>query len=470
MALNSSNAQLLKSLRIMKYITKTPLKEESDDPVVAELMVCVATTLKEKLYLFQYPNRPSFMPYDELYCGRIKPQQRKVELELLLDTQSSCYNQKKGKDLAANAINPETGESYYQTSFVDKHVLTSTRLQPTASYFCGVLSPGKLHLTPISDILQFRSSFECLNVSSSDVKENKVSSKPVGLIDKPLNPQERRLKELQSGIEEEWISLSVFTNKTKDFDKVFNRLFCVSEEPYLFPLAIDEYLATVTGRLRLNTATATSKSGSDVKQGLLRALEMPLEQRVRVILENAQIIHFSRLLRLSGCETVLSRVVLEVLKEISVVIHGCLIIRSDTLYPDDNIVPALESSGAVLREVRDHILLLFHSMPNATDEYNSIETLAKSTLKNYCISEVLDPPIQTNSERAGYLKRKFILQSFNISFETLTALLKQVAFLRSPFGWALKLQTDHHFIQRYPTFVEAHNPACILQVRQKSKL
>jgi hypothetical protein len=39
----------------------------------------------------------------------------------------------------------------------------------------------------------------------------------VGLIDKPLNPQERRLKELQSGIEEEWISLSVFTNKVTFF-------------------------------------------------------------------------------------------------------------------------------------------------------------------------------------------------------------------------------------------------------------
>ena len=63
--------------------------DDDDDPVVKEIDMYLAKGLAEKLFLFQYPVRPSSATYDFTphFGARIKPQQQKVELELGIDTQ-----------------------------------------------------------------------------------------------------------------------------------------------------------------------------------------------------------------------------------------------------------------------------------------------------------------------------------------------------------------------------------------------
>uniref|UniRef100_A0A3Q3LIQ6 Uncharacterized protein n=1 Tax=Labrus bergylta TaxID=56723 RepID=A0A3Q3LIQ6_9LABR len=53
---------------------------DDDDPIIEEVDVYLAKSLADKLYLFQYPVRPSTMTYDDVnhLAARIKPKQQRV--------------------------------------------------------------------------------------------------------------------------------------------------------------------------------------------------------------------------------------------------------------------------------------------------------------------------------------------------------------------------------------------------------
>ena len=106
------------------------------------------TNAGHALYLFQYPLRPQWRPYqlDSVTEAQIRPQQRRVELKLPIDQSSSSYDERSQFPL-------------------EQIGLTSTLVSPTSSYAIGMLRRGEdgeplaVHLTPLNHCIQMRPSF-----------------------------------------------------------------------------------------------------------------------------------------------------------------------------------------------------------------------------------------------------------------------------------------------------------------------
>ncbi|CAN8255628.1 unnamed protein product [Cochlearia groenlandica] len=128
------------------------VEEEEEDVVVREIDVFFNPSIDSnaKLYVLQYPLRPSWRPYEmDERCEevRVNPSTSQVEIDLSIDVCSSNYDSEFGNKLNMN-----------------KQTLTTTWKQPpTLDYAVGVLSGDKLHLNPVHAVAQLRPSMRYLS-------------------------------------------------------------------------------------------------------------------------------------------------------------------------------------------------------------------------------------------------------------------------------------------------------------------
>lgn len=164
--------------------------DDSDDEVLHEIDVYLSKTLANNIYVLQYPIRPVERPYDEAkyLCARIKPQDKKLEIEMELNPFNNNYSKAKGEQFAVNVdgkqgmhmpINPKQQKEqpkYYRSNMMDKTVFTSSNGalgQMNQLYHLGILKENKLHLTPVQSVLQMRPSFEHFDIYEKKVKDAK---------------------------------------------------------------------------------------------------------------------------------------------------------------------------------------------------------------------------------------------------------------------------------------------------------
>ncbi|CAB1338227.1 unnamed protein product, partial [Coregonus sp. 'balchen'] len=154
--------------------------EEDDDPIIQEIDVYLAKSLADKLYLFQYPVRPSSMTYDDVthLSAKIKPKQQKVELEMAINTQSPNYCRSKGEQIALNVDGTTSEDSNtYSVKMMDKQTFTSIQSTTnTSRYAAAVFRKGELHVTPLQGILQMRPSFSYLDKADSKHRERETAN------------------------------------------------------------------------------------------------------------------------------------------------------------------------------------------------------------------------------------------------------------------------------------------------------
>ena len=100
--------------------------DEDDDELLYEIDVKLQRT-KQSIYLFQYPTRPYYQKYDEtsFLNARIKEKYSLVEMDLLIDTQSTNYYSSRGKQYA-DSTNNENGKQYFNSDRMDKQTVAST--------------------------------------------------------------------------------------------------------------------------------------------------------------------------------------------------------------------------------------------------------------------------------------------------------------------------------------------------------
>ena len=131
------------------------VQPEDDEEVMRIPVFNRPTAAGHALYLFQYPLRPQWRPYelDTVSEARIRPQQRRGELKLPVDQSSSSYNV----------------HSNYPLEHID---LTSTLVSPTSSYAIGMLrrnedgEPLAVHLMPLDHSVQMRPAFTHVDESA----------------------------------------------------------------------------------------------------------------------------------------------------------------------------------------------------------------------------------------------------------------------------------------------------------------
>jgi len=125
-----------------------PSKDRSrddNDEVIAEIPVYWNSN-PENFWLFQFPLRPHYLPYDQsrLASVRVRPRQFHVEMQFKMDTQPTYFDENATAD-------PDRD--------VKTVSLNSAVVAQKTNYAIGIYRHGELHLTPVTAILQMRPFF-----------------------------------------------------------------------------------------------------------------------------------------------------------------------------------------------------------------------------------------------------------------------------------------------------------------------
>ena len=147
--------------------------DDDDDELLFEVDVQLHRT-KQSIYLFQYPLRPSYRPYDEASFtnARIKEKYALIEMDLFVDAQSTNYYAARGKQLA-DSIHQDQGKQFFNSDRMDKQTIATSNSLSGEHYFIGLFdsTTRKLILCPLKSIVQLRPQFAYLdpvnNASSS---------------------------------------------------------------------------------------------------------------------------------------------------------------------------------------------------------------------------------------------------------------------------------------------------------------
>jgi len=135
--------------------------KENEDPVVCEIPVKFSKKLIEKLFLLQYPMRPRQRPYSSdlrRLNARIKPLQRKMEIQYEIDPASSCYDSRNPTQL-------------------QRFKISSSLMRNKANYAAGVFCNGELHITPLKNMVRMRPDFSYIDQAEKKKRDELEEAK-----------------------------------------------------------------------------------------------------------------------------------------------------------------------------------------------------------------------------------------------------------------------------------------------------
>ncbi|KAN0033144.1 hypothetical protein ACTA71_011352 [Dictyostelium dimigraforme] len=401
-------------------------EEEEEDYVIHEIPVYLSQSLSNNLYLFQYPLRQPWRPYDmsKLEELRIKPKQQKVEIDLSIDPDTDNYN-------------PDA-----QTK-TTKYTLSSTTVSHRTNYAIGLMKSNELHLTPLQSIIQLRPQFNYFDdkwqeeklrkkQETKDDEEdeeangnggggggsvdplNKIASmqfkKPSAKMSAAAvaNQQPNIIKQIEN--DEQWIKVNLVDDEfdgelMQQFDKlqcdeIFNDIkYDLNESQYfdmLCPRVPDEWVAK---------SAYTHETVS-----LETVHKMSLALQIKTIMTNGHVVPYTKIKQLVSQAVkrgLMDHQIIEHLETYAVLIKGRWIVKSEYVTKDSD-----------LEIGRDYLLLLFFDSDDGIDK------------KEFC-------------------------KETGISFEDGRELLSKISDLDNKSRrWHLKKQPDDDFIDQNPFTVD----------------
>ncbi|KIM48063.1 hypothetical protein M413DRAFT_62760 [Hebeloma cylindrosporum] len=154
---------------------------DENDELVSILPIHFCDALATNLQIHQFPHltRPLQAPPSAVLSGkriaaRIKPETRRLEIHVPIDTRPEVYNSEKSKELGAGRVEDDRGKNQERKEkYKDDEVprLTEVRLKSEeivhrGAHVLGVIRDGKLHLHPIGETHQFRPTLTYLDILS----------------------------------------------------------------------------------------------------------------------------------------------------------------------------------------------------------------------------------------------------------------------------------------------------------------
>ncbi|XP_033749555.1 LOW QUALITY PROTEIN: DNA-directed RNA polymerase III subunit RPC5-like [Pecten maximus] len=411
---------------------------DKEDPVEHEVSVYLSKTLADKLYLFQYPVRPAHMTYDEAphINTKIKPDQKKVEIELGLNTRGDNYARSKGEQIAINVDGNVDPSGHYNSGMMDKQVLSSVTSSETASrYAVGVWKDGEVHLTPLHAIVQLRPNFSYLDSADSRVKvevgagdagessqdEAEEEAKPITMKFARQETDEAKARRMASfdylqkkQEEESWHPLQFYNINSGVAES--ERLKLVSskgDEISEFQIQANEYLRMLVPPLGETQEEKPAMPSNVLSLTQLRT--MPLPDQIKALLTNAKVMRFSQLMALlpQGTE---SMGALRSLQQVAVLVQGCWVVKSEILYPKEATSPHSGVSADHLCRGRDYVMWRF--------------------------------------TQSSHVTRKDIASIVKLPAEDVKDILEQMSRIRANCGWEFLFGYDADFCNRYPEIVQ----------------
>ncbi|KZV75560.1 hypothetical protein PENSPDRAFT_571202 [Peniophora sp. CONT] len=162
---------------------------EVDDPIVSVLPVHLTNTLLPNIQIHQFPllNRKLVVPpaaerSGKLIKARLKPQSKRLEIHVPVDTRKDVWNDERAKELGSGRAvddkekNQETGAMKLKEG--EEPRLSETRLRSehiphAGAYMLGFVREGRLHLHPVSETHQLRPTLTYLDVLSRKSKRSR---------------------------------------------------------------------------------------------------------------------------------------------------------------------------------------------------------------------------------------------------------------------------------------------------------
>ncbi|CAL0309568.1 unnamed protein product [Lupinus luteus] len=313
-------------------------EEEEEDTVIREIDVLLSPSFDAdaQLYVFQYPLRASWRPYDlDEQCEevRVKPGTKEVEVDLPIDMNSSNID----KDFAT------------KLNF-KKRILSTSWKPPSANgYAVGLLMGDMLHLHPVDAVVQLRPSFQHLNSGGSKKKSviptgANATVKIEGSIEEKSVVKSK--KQVESSIEQKsdgdecWVPLKYHSCKSDLSSKYLQQMVVQERSPINFTMSPVDYVTTLCPGVSNNVS---SKGPS--KRSLLL---LPPEVRLKELLVKGRPLHrFSAIKHFAPEYS--EEELLEFLQKHATLLWGLWTPKSALLYPQ----------GGVETLARDFVLVLF---------------------------------------------------------------------------------------------------------------
>ncbi|KAL0984001.1 hypothetical protein UPYG_G00135750 [Umbra pygmaea] len=409
---------------------------EDDDPIIQEIDVYLAKSLADKLYLFQYPVRPSSMTYDDIshLSAKIKPKQQKVELEMAINTLSPNYCRSKGEQIALNVDGTTCEDSTYSVKMMDKQTFTSIQATTnTSRYAAAIFRKGELHVTPLQGILQLRPSFSYLDKADSKLRDREAANeagdssqdeaeedvKAVTVRFSRPESEQARQRRIQSydflqkkHAEEPWVHLHYHSINDGRSDHERQYLYCQtmggSENTELVKTP-KEYLAMLMPPVTEEKIEKPVGPSNVLSMAQLRTL--PLGDQVKTLMKNVKVMPFANLMGLMTPGTD-STAVLRCIQQVALLVQGNWVVKSDVLYPKNSCSPHSGVAAEVLCRGRDFVMWRF--------------TQERSVMRK---------------EIAGIIK---------LPPEDVKDFLEHMAVPRINRGWEFLLPSDNDFMKKHP--------------------
>ncbi|KAG7560086.1 DNA-directed RNA polymerase III subunit Rpc5 [Arabidopsis thaliana x Arabidopsis arenosa] len=207
-------------------------EEEEEDVVVREIDVFFNPSIEAntKLYVLQYPLRPSWRPYEmDQRCEQVR-------------------------------VNPSTSQT----------LTTTWKKPPTMDYAIGVLSGDKLHLNPVHAVAQLRPSFQCY---SSKKKQPEAPEESVRTSEK-LNKGVHASTDQKPNPEQNWVPLKYHGLQSEFCSKYLNGMMANGNSSIDFNMSSEVYINSLC-----------HGGNSETKHSSKRVLtSLPIEERVKKLL------------------------------------------------------------------------------------------------------------------------------------------------------------------------------------------
>ncbi|KAF8203692.1 DNA-directed RNA polymerase III subunit Rpc5 [Pholiota molesta] len=152
---------------------------DEHDELVSVLPIHYSDALVPNVHIHQFPllTRPLQAPPSAILNGkritaRYKPQARRLEIHVPVDTRPEVYNVEKSKTLGAGRIEDDREKNQEKPLRDDEEPrlsevrLRSEEIPQRGAQVLGIVRDGKLHLHPISETHQFRPTLSHLDVLS----------------------------------------------------------------------------------------------------------------------------------------------------------------------------------------------------------------------------------------------------------------------------------------------------------------
>jgi len=416
------------------------MSKVNDDEIVQEYDVFSCKSLNELLHLLQHPQQRATVATSQQrhLMARMKPQNKKLQIDLSLDTSSPNYSQSKGEQIAINMgdNSHNNHDNGFDSSLImDRQTLISSLVPGTGSrYAAAYVHENEIHLNLIKDIYQMRSGLQ--HMDKTDVKvaaeaarklkesgegdasdDDMKSARTITVKFKGAETEAVRLARQRSYaayekkvVSEKWAEATVHSESHSYTDRERSRLICRSHETQSsMPIASSDYMST----LKPNYVDSSVDGGSGDVFVASDLAKLSLPEQLKAVMKSTKIIHFYSLLSLLPGSPDPNAVV-RLLQSYAVLIQGCWIVKSDLLYPNGSISTTGVCSEKICK-ARDILLCCF-----------------------------------ANSR---FLSRSKLVQLTDIPSEELKIMFEQISCLY--FGhWTLRLPPDIKFASQYPEVCE----------------